>query len=382
MLNWDQVTAFKKSAPFTIDQFPSGAACVLVVGDTIQWKEASGQMDLPALQVGRKVSPLGGAARAIRERSRITVNVPHEVYGRGLTITSIPVENEGAVEGALSICHPRVNPLAGSFEHFAPRIARFLPEGGVIYLTDLEKVINKQGSDRFDMDILEPGTILKQNAVARQAMQLKRNVTQELDASLYGCPVLISADPLFDEDHPDEVIGAFGLCLPKANSVKVRSVAEALSNSLGEISSVLQELAASASSINTTEKELHNEVEQVHSLSNDIGDVLEFIRDIADQTKMLGLNAAIEAARAGEVGRGFGVVAEEIRKLSDQSRETVNSIKDLTIAIQTTVGSTQQKSDLTLKASEEQAAATQEITASVEELTSLSEELFKMARNM
>ena len=57
MLNWDQVTAFKKSAPFTIDQFPSGAACVLVVGDTIQWKEASGQMDLPALQVGRKVSP-------------------------------------------------------------------------------------------------------------------------------------------------------------------------------------------------------------------------------------------------------------------------------------------------------------------------------------
>jgi methyl-accepting chemotaxis protein len=82
---------------------------------------------------------------------------------------------------------------------------------------------------------------------------------------------------------------------------------------------------------------------------------LELIKNIADQTKMLGLNAAIEAARAGDAGRGFGVVAEEIRKLSDESRQTVNQIRDFSEQIREKVAGAQKLSQITLKASEEQA---------------------------
>jgi methyl-accepting chemotaxis protein len=55
---------------------------------------------------------------------------------------------------------------------------------------------------------------------------------------------------------------------------------------------------------------------------------------MADETQMSGLNAAIEAARAGDAGRGFGVVAEEIRKLSDQSKQTAEQIRQLTKTIE------------------------------------------------
>lgn len=69
-------------------------------------------------------------------------------------------------------------------------------------------------------------------------------------------------------------------------------------------------------------------------LSERINEVLGFIKQIADETKMLGLNAAIEAARAGDAGRGFGVVAEEVRQLADQSSNAAQDIARLITGIQ------------------------------------------------
>lgn len=369
-------------APFTIEQFPNGAAYVLAVGDVIEWSLVTKQLNIPAFKEGAQLNKDGGAARAMREKQMVTVKIPRGVYGPRMTISSVPVTRDGEIIGALSICLPRLIALAQAFDDFAPRISEFLPEGGVLYITDLESVAYKRGSDKFDLADLAPGTKLKEEAIARQTMKQKRTVVQEVDASVYGVPVLVSSDPLFDEDDPTMVIGSFGLCLPKANALKIRTIVDNLTRSLNEIAAVLQQLAASATEINISEQDLNSSVQQVHQLTQEIGEVMNFTREIADQTKMLGLNAAIEAARAGEAGRGFGVVAEEIRRLSDQSRDTVVTIRDLIVNIFEKVASTQKVSAATLKASEEQAAGTQEITASIQELTSMAEELNSMANNM
>lgn len=82
------------------------------------------------------------------------------------------------------------------------------------------------------------------------------------------------------------------------------------------------------------------EILRLSEQTNQIGSITNLVSDLANQTNMLSLNAAVEAVRAGEHGKGFGVVAAEIRKLADQSKKSAEKINQLVFAIQSAINST------------------------------------------
>ncbi|USG64982.1 methyl-accepting chemotaxis protein [Brevibacillus ruminantium] len=97
----------------------------------------------------------------------------------------------------------------------------------------------------------------------------------------------------------------------------------------------IQTVIDQMNSINHTVEDLSVNIEGLGQRSTQIGEIVEVITGIAQQTNLLSLNAAIEAARAGEHGRGFAVVADEVRKLAEQSSGSAQQIAELITAIQT-----------------------------------------------
>lgn len=163
--------------------------------------------------------------------------------------------------------------------------------------------------------------------------------------------------------------------------LKLSNMSQALADNFSQISATMEELSASSINVSDSQNTLSEEIINIKKISLEINTILDSIKSIADETKMLGLNAAIEAARAGEAGKGFGVVATEIRALSKDSKDTAIKIADLTRIIEESVDKTIKTSNATLESTQQQTAAIQEVTSNLMEVTNLADELNTMANH-
>ncbi|MBF0343259.1 MAG: methyl-accepting chemotaxis protein [Nitrospirae bacterium] len=124
------------------------------------------------------------------------------------------------------------------------------------------------------------------------------------------------------------------------NTSTISKSVEATANMATGGANIVNQSVEMVTAIAGTVEEASQFVTSLGDRSMKIGDIINVIKDIADQTNLLALNAAIEAARAGEQGRGFAVVADEVRKLAERTSKATSEISEMIGSIQNEVKST------------------------------------------
>ncbi|QEK12658.1 hypothetical protein FQB35_10135 [Crassaminicella thermophila] len=272
-----------------------------------------------------------------------------------------------------------MNEVLKRYVDIAAYVNDFTEDDLAVAISDREKLLKYMPGKTIDLHMRE-GDALNPETVLYQCIKQKKKVTRFISKELTGTPMSATGMPIIDEDG--QIIGAIGTAKNISDREELLDIIKTLANSLNEMSKTTTQISSSAEQIAFSGEGIISSVNNALTKAKETDQVVGFVQQVAKQTNLLGLNAAIEAARAGEAGRGFQVVAEEIRKLAISSNEAVDKIASVLKEIQEGVTQILQMVEQNGALTQEQAAGTEEITAEINELSQLAEKLNAFAHKL
>jgi methyl-accepting chemotaxis protein len=166
------------------------------------------------------------------------------------------------------------------------------------------------------------------------------------------------------------------------NSNAVTAVAEETLKSAEEGQEFMEESTKSMTRIRSKTEESAEKILDLGQKSQQIGEIIDIINEIAIETKMLSLNAAIEAAKAGEAGKGFSVVAGEIRRLAEDVVKSTATIRDVLLEIQSAASASVLAAEENVKGVEEGAVRLNQVRDALENIIAMAEQTAESARQI
>ena len=258
-----------------------------------------------------------------------------------------------------------------------PIFKQAVPSDLSIAICDLEKFIAYFPGENINLNI-RVGQALNPKEPLMIALQQNKRLQANVPADFYGFEFTGTATPLHDANG--KIIG--GIAIQIRRQSELITISEQIANSLTQANQQTSSIANGSSSLAQFSHELLLQSQQASINVKQTDEILKLMKEVADRTNLLGLNAAIEAARAGEKGKGFEVVANEIRKFSKETIHSTQQIRDTMAKIQEATNQMGNSIERISAVGQEQAAAIQQVSTFIQEIKEMSNKLNKFSTKL
>lgn len=258
----------------------------------------------------------------------------------------------------------------------APILNKGLVYDCMIGVTDTEKFLAYYPGGSLNLNI-KPGDPLRPGSINHTAIVEKKRVKKWIPRELYGIPYIAVGYPIVDKG---EVVGCLATGISTDREERLQAMSDELAGTLENLVFNTEQISSASVQLASTTQDMGSSTAQVKERIEETSKMSELIRHVSTQTNILGINAAIEAARAGAHGRGFSVVANEIRKLSDSTSSSTQSIASHLHEMNQLVTAVSKEMDKVNQFTLQQSSQIQELYSVIQRLHRMAEDLRGLAK--
>ncbi|MCK8817179.1 methyl-accepting chemotaxis protein [Natroniella sulfidigena] len=261
----------------------------------------------------------------------------------------------------------------------APYLNKFTLEDTGVLVTDTEKVLSYHPGQELIFDI-KVGDRIDPNWVVQRALEEERRIVQEKDSSVCGVPYIGISNPIFNDSG--QVVGGITISQSTGRKEKLLGVAKGLLEATEVVNKQVEEISIEAEEMVKTGEELNKISGKTEKRVEDTDEIIDIIKNISRQIKMIGMNASIEAARVGDAGKGFTVVAEEVQKLAGKSSSSMSEIEEILTKVSEITEQLDQVAKKIDEVSNKQNNVVTTIHSEVQNLNALGNNVVQMAESL
>lgn len=267
--------------------------------------------------------------------------------------------------------------ILNSFVMVAPYINELTHTDFSVSVCDLEKCIIYVPGKTHDHKI-KNGTPHVKGSVAYEAITKQKKITRKVEADVFGFPYIAIGLPIFSSRS--EIIGSVVFTEATDKQELLLSLSENLHDTMQQMISITEIISKNSLRLEQFSKDLNIVTNDSIQSAEETEEILKFIQSISNRTNILGLNAAIEAAKIGKSGGGFTVVAEEIRKLANTTKDYVTNANEVIEELKSSTNKVNNYLDELLSMSSHQVNISNDISKMVENINKITFELKEKAQ--